>query len=467
MKILASLLLALIPLRLPFPDQFRKAGEIIDRIYLRQAAGPCVKLLPSMSKTEREKFMLNFGPFSRTQGKFFVKSCQCLPGCGNYPEDLDLQELKEAMKKDETGQLRVYAYSPLTVVIRSPEGYEAVPYSKFFGKELEELSSALKSIRTGDETLDAYLKKRAEEVLIDRFEEGDGLWLKIKGNLRAYFGPVQVEDPYLGVKMAYGGLIFRVLPGELLHAPEKLLLKIQKMLPGRDIRGLHPLPYPGIFKAELLGAYGVYKAPPVPSFAVLPPFLPDRAAKFLFVNVIREKYRRGISVASRWIEEWKGKFSSYLLFLSLHDLAHFLNIGEKTGGWMAREIFADATAMKMAFLLEREGKLPEGEIEDLFITHILFYSMMGKKPALAELNFLLSRGGVKITEGGKIEKMLSFRNAVNSMWKFSLNSIRTGSRFPASVNLPQALGEVFTGVDKIDFYLETNTINENLTGGSK
>ena len=426
-----------------------------------------MKLLPSLSKTEREKFMLNFGPLSRTRGKFFLKGCQCLPGCGNYPEDLDLQELKEAMKKDETGQLRVYAYSPLTVLVRSPEGYEAVPYSEFFRKDLFALSTALKSIRTGDETLDLYLKKRGEEVLEDKFEEGDELWLKIKGNLRAYFGPVLVEDPYLGVKMAYGGVIFRVLPGELLPSPQKLLLKIQKMMPSGELRALHPLPYPGIFKAELLGAYGVYKAPPAPSFAVLPPFLPDRAAKFLFVNVLREKYRRGISGASRWIEGWKGKFSSYLLFLSLHELAHFLNIGEKTGGGAAREIFADATALKMAFLLERDGKLPEEKVEDSYLAHIIFYSIMGKKPALAELNFLLSRGGVKITEGGKIEKMLAFKRAVDYMWKFSLTSIRTGSRFPASVNLPQALGEVFTGVDKIDFYLETNTINENLTGGSK
>ena len=439
----------------------------MDRIYFRQAAGPCLKLLPSLSRTEREKFILNFGPFSRTRGKFFVKGCDCLPGCGNYPEEMDLQDLREAMKKDETGRLRVYAYSPLTVVTRSPEGYITIPYNQFFQKDLLDLSSALKSVRTGDEALDAYLKKRAEEVLENKFEEGDKLWLKIKGKLRAYFGPVQVEDPYLGVKMAYGGVIFRVLPGELLYKPEKLLLRIQKTLPGRDIKKLSPHPYPGIFKAELLGAYGVYKAPPAPSFAVLPPFLPDKASKFLFINVIREKYRKGISMTSRWIEEQKGDFVSYLIFLSLHDLAHFLNITEKIGGKIPREIFADTTALRMAFLLEKKGKLPEGKVEDSYLAHILFYSLLGRKPALAELNFLLSRGGVKISESGKMEKMLAFKNAINSMWRFSLNSVRTGSRFPAKMSLPQSLRQLYSGMDIIDFYLKSNTINENLTGGSK
>ncbi len=462
MKILALILLNLFPLRVKAPADFAKAGQITDRLYLLQSSGECVKKISSLDEQTRKKFLLNLAPLDRSTGKFFVPGCTCPPGCGNYPRELDLQNLKEAMEKDRIGDFMVSALSPLTVIVRAGEGYSTEPYHRFYADYLGELSTALKNIKTSDPTLKAYLRKRAEELLQDRFVQGDELWLKIEGNLRAYFGPVEVEDPYLGVKMAYGGVVFRILPWKMPWNAGKLLLRMQASLPEKELRKQKPLEFPGIFHAELLAAYGIYRVPPAPSFVVLPPFLPGRAGKYLFLNVIRAKFEKGISRAGGLVENWKGNLPSYLRFLEFHELAHFLNVPGADKKNELSEVFADATALRFAgYLRKAEG----GSIEDSYLAHLLYYASRRKKPAVLELNFFLTRGGIKITENGKIEKMPAFKKVALSLWRLSLRSLMGKGELSRvlkvsrpSINLPQ---------ESFDFYLEINTINDNSTGGKE
>ncbi len=464
------LLLSLFPVYLSSPPKgISGAGKAVDEVYLLQAAGPCLKLLPRLDEKKRRLFLFNFGPLSRIAGKFFLEECHCLPGCGNYPPNLDLQALREAMKEDRTGELRIGVNSPLTVVVQGEEGFRVVPYHQFYGDKLKELSEQLSKIETSDPSLKSYLDLRAREVLTDRFEEGDKLWLEINGELKIYFGPAEVEDPYLGVKMAYGGVVFEVLPWEFADSLSPLLPRLQRELP-LPWKNLSPLPYPGIRLARLLQAYGKFRAPPATSFAVLPPFLPTRARKYLFLNVMEARFENALAKAGEMIRGWKGSLRAYLRYLALHDLSHFLNITMKEGSGFVKEIFADAGAVRAVEILKKggtwNGDLSEAVLHS-YLASLLYYSARGKKPALVQLNYLLSRGGIKIGRDGKIEKMDSFDRVMSSMWRVSTVAMQGKGHFPASMVLPRELASPLKPLSGLDFYLEFNKIKEISTGGGR
>ncbi len=463
MKTLAIILLfPLLPIRLsPVSEELAAAGRLVDRLYLRQAAGSCLQLLPGLRKEKRELFLFNFGPFSRTGGKFFLEDCHCLPGCGNYPPDLDLQALKEAMKEDETGELRIKLNSPLTVILQEEGGFRAVPYHEFYKVQLKELSEQLQKIKTSDPSLNSYLRVRARELLTDRFEQGDELWLKIKGKRKVYFGPVEVEDPYLKVKMAYGGVVFDLLPWKFADSLPELLSMLQKELPS-PWGGFSPFPYPGLRLARLIQAYGKFKVPPAPSFAVLPPFLPSRARKYLFLNVLKVKFDKALSMAGGIVYGWKGDLEAYLYYLALHDLAHFLSVSERRKSRLLSEIFADSAALKFLPLIKKREGWEESmalRVVHSYLASLLYYSAKGKKPAVMQLNYLLSRGAIKMRRDGKIEIVSSFHKVVSSMWKVALEALQGKGEFPGRSSLSREIRETLKPLGEVDFYLEFNKIN--------
>ncbi len=470
MKVLAFLFLSLLPIRLPqVSGELAEADRLVDQLYLRQAAGPCLRLLPGLSEERRELFLFNFGPFSRIERRFFLRECSCLPGCGNYPPDLDLQELKEAMKEDETGQLSIEVNSPLTVVVREGEGFRAIPFHQYYRKGLEGLSAALMRIKTPDPSLNAYLEKRARELLTDSFEEGDSLWLQIKGNRKIYFGPLEVEDPYLKVKMAYGGVVFGLLPWKFSRCLPEFLPFLQKRLPS-PWKDATPYPYPGIRLARLIQAYGKLKVPPAPSFAVLPPFLPSKARKYLFVNVLEKKFEKGIAVAGGMIYGWKGTLKAYLYYLALHDMAHFLNFSGREPEGALGEVLADSTAIKfLPQIKEKEGWEEEVPLKIIhsYLASLLYYSAKGKKPALIQVNYFLSHGGIKIRRDGKIEVGSSFPAVVSSMWRAALDALQERMEFPQKSFLPGELEGPLKPLMEVDFYLEFNKIKEISKGGKR
>lgn len=475
-KFILFLFLSLIPVKVTtegVPDSLKKAGKFIDRIYWEQSCGSgCAQYLSEIKDEENRKlFNINFGPFNRFTGEPLIEGVNVVPGTGNYPEGMSVKELKDFIEKHP--ELEEEIKSPYTVVVKEGDGFRAVPFSEKFSRELKEISRLLASVRTGNGFLDEYLHKRSGELLTDKYKEGDALWLKIKNGISAYIGPCVVEDPILGVKVAYGEAVYEIDKGwtKLGEKIAGLLPEFQKRLPVSEIRNLKPGEYPGLQVVDLKYASGVLKVPPISNFVVLPPEIPDRARKILFKNIIFQKYENVFSkIGEKVINGWKSDKNAWLLFLIAHDISHYLGSFQTSSGavpwdkfkgknyFILEEIKADASAVYFVGYLSRMGIVSSSAevYKKNYLVHLLYYASKNKRAAIAQLNFLLMEGGIRLKNDGKIELLDGFDRAITRMLKEALEMELAGkrSKLLEMKKISFGLEDIVRDYSKFDFYMK-------------
>lgn len=476
-KFVLFLLFSLIPFRMPQgnPAGLKEVGRLIDRIYWQQSCGSkCSEYISGIEEGKiRKLFTINFGPFNRFTGESLIEGVRANPGQGNYPEGIEAEALKEFLEKHP--ELEEEIKSPYTVIVKDGETFRAVPFSERFSEELKEISKILSALNTGNYLLDEYLHVRSKELLVNEYEEGDALWFKIEDGISAYIGPCVVEDPVLGVKRAYGEVVFDINK-EWTQWGKKiitLLPELQKRLPLEELRNTRAGEYPALQVADLKFAAGVFKAPPAVNFVVLPPYYQNGAKKVFFKNVIFLKYKNALSkIGERFIAGWKPDRDGWLSFLVLHDVFHYLGgfltssgeiPWEKLGSkkyYLLEEIKADTIPVYFAEFLAKRGIITKDvdTFRKNYLAHLFYYAAKNRKAAVVELNYLLIEGGIRLKNGGKIEVLNNFKNALGNMLKEVLKAELTGERSELfslkklSFGLEDAIKEHLN----FEFYMENN-----------
>ncbi len=466
----------IIPIKIggKIPQSLKRAGNLVDRIYWRQSCGPYMRERENIENDLRKVFILNYGPFNRFERNSpIIEGVKILPGVGNYPEGIREKDIEEFLEAHP--EMKDNIESPYAVIVRDDDALKPVPYHLEFQDVLEKISTALKSPSSGSISLDAFLKKRGEELLEDKFEEGDSLWLKIDKGISSYIGPSEIEDPILGVKMAYGEVIFNIDDMWTKWGKELSLLlpEIQKSLPLKELKGKEALGYPGLLVSDLIYTSGIFNAPPAVSFAVLPPSVSLKSRKVFFKNSIEKKFSLGISkVGSKMIYGWDGRADLLLSFLILHDISHCIGTGLTSEGklvWEALgkdfktvdEIKADAAAAYFAPFLSNHSFIKRGDIPSYwrtYLAYLLYYSSKRKSVPKAEINFLLLEGGIRMREDGKIEILKNFRISLREMLNNALKAEYMGKigKFLKLKSLPISLKSSLEEFSAFDFYFEVD-----------
>lgn len=156
------------------------------------------------------------------------------PGANFYPYDATREEIERASKQNP-GIL-----SPYTFVERDKTGrLVAVPYSKRFKKELVQIAKLLREAasQSKDKEFKAYLVARAQDLLRDKFDKSNILWLNTEQSKIGFvIGPF---DRYIDklffrkrAYMAWIGILDPLQTDELTRFKDMILLSERSYLPG-------------------------------------------------------------------------------------------------------------------------------------------------------------------------------------------------------------------------------------------
>ena len=224
------------------------ASRLLDPIFDRQAWAQNPELAAELEDAEGAESKLAYfrimrGPWDRQDhhAPFAVES-ERPPGAGFYPEDLTEAEFKAYVNAhpDQKEALE----SQFTMVKRSKDGLEAVPYSKAFARWLEPAAEKLESAAkaTENESLARFLKLRAAAFRSDDYYASDKAWMDLDSRVEVTIGPYETyEDKLMGLKASFESFVPVSAP-----AASEELAKYKELLPAME----QHLPVPDEVKTE-------------------------------------------------------------------------------------------------------------------------------------------------------------------------------------------------------------------------
>src|SRR5262249_52094860 len=196
-------------------DKIIEAARFMDAIYLRQVwsgnESLRKKLVAEKSPMGRERlhyFRINVGPWSRLDGDeaFIPGVPRKPPGANFYPEGMTKDEFnKWAASLSEAERERATGY--FDVVRRGPDGkLRTVSYSQEYREFLEPAARLLgeAAALAGNQTLKAFLVKRAAAFLSNDYYSSDVAWMELDSPIDLTIGPYETyEDELFGYKASY------------------------------------------------------------------------------------------------------------------------------------------------------------------------------------------------------------------------------------------------------------------------
>ena len=179
-----------------------EAAQIMDGLFWQQSYGDKKALLDQIDDKGLKQFAdINYGPWDRLDDNTpFIKGIGEKPlGANFYPKDIT----KEEIEKGDAEIRSLY-----TMVRRKEDGsLQAIPYSKYFEKDLKKASSLLlkASKIVTEHGLKTYLKHRSDALLSNDYFVSDMAWMSMKENaIDIVIGPIETyEDQLVGAKAAF------------------------------------------------------------------------------------------------------------------------------------------------------------------------------------------------------------------------------------------------------------------------
>ena len=426
---------------------FIDASVIMDDLFWRQAyPGDRAKLLAGITDPATRRFVeVNYGPWDRLAGNApFVAGVGPKPDVGGfYPLDMTREEFERA---DLAGSRSEY-----TVLTRDAKGaLQVVPYSKYYGAELERAAVLLDRAAglAEDPGLRKYLELRAKALRTDDYRASDMAWLDMKDNrLDLVIGPIETyEDKLFGYKAAFEAY---VLVKDMEWS--KRLAKYAAMLPGLQ-RGL---PVPDAYKAEMPGTDSDLNAYDVIYYAgdcnagskTIAINLPNDeqvqlekgTRRLQLKNAMRAKFDAiMVPIAGELIAPEQRKhvtFDAFFANTMFHEVAHGLGIKNTVNGrGTVRDALkelgsgieegkADVLGLYMVTQLQQQGEL-DGALEDYYVTVLagIFRSVrFGAASAhgranMVRFNFFADRGAfTRDAQGYYRVDMPAMRRAVDEL----------------------------------------------------
>jgi hypothetical protein len=198
------------------------ASKVIDEIYWRQVSedNPAYRQrLASQAQSSPldrdayEYFLINKGRWDRlAQDEPFIepfgKEGAKPEGAAFYPPDMSKEELERwvAAHADQKA-----AFEGLfTVVRRRGSDLEAIPYSRYYGEQLDRAAASLRDAAalTSNASLRDYLTKLAAAFLSDNYRASDIAWMDLNGPIEVVIGPYEVyEDEMFNYKASFESFI--------------------------------------------------------------------------------------------------------------------------------------------------------------------------------------------------------------------------------------------------------------------
>lgn len=184
-----------------------EVGDIMDGLFWQQAWGDRDALMARIDDDDVRRFAdINYGPWDRLDGnRPFIPGVGEKPAGANfYPEDMTREEFESA---DISGKTDLY-----TMLRRNDGGgLEAIPYSAFFGEELERAAELLREAAelAENDGFREYLLARAEAFETDAYYPSDVAWMEMEENdIEFVVGPIETyEDQLFGYKAAFEAFV--------------------------------------------------------------------------------------------------------------------------------------------------------------------------------------------------------------------------------------------------------------------
>lgn len=424
-------------------DLLIQASDVIDEIFEMQAWANRAEMDAAVdaydgpqAEAVKTYYDIMYGPWDRLEAyEPWLGDHEHPEGAGYYPEDMTAAEFEawiEAHPADEEAFRGLH-----TVIRRQGERLIAIPYSEAYGVQLREAAGLLRQAAdaTDDETLENFLRLRADALLSDDYYASDMAWMDLGGDLEVVFGPYETyEDGLFGYKAAFESFLCVVNP-----ADSRALDLYKSELPWLE----RNLPIPDEHKnlergseSPIRVADEVYTAGDTRSGVQTIAFnLPNDervreakgSKKVMLKNVLQAKYDAILVPIAETImtpeNAKKVDFQAYFDFVLHHELSHGLGPGKLVIDGRETEVRlelkdlyspleeakADVLGMYDIYSLIEKGVLPPEKGEALSWTVVpgLFRSArFGVTEAhglgvLCQFNYLAEKGALAISDDGK------------------------------------------------------------------
>jgi len=201
-------------------DKIIEAARYMDAIFLRQVwsgnAALEKKLEQDASPIGRERlhyFRINMGPWDRLENEepFIPGAPGIRPPQGSfYPEGMTRDEFESWIKSlPATDREKATGY--FYVIRRGPDGkLKSIAYSEEYRQFLEPAAKLLKEAAalTTNETLKAFLNKRAAAFSSNDYYDSDVAWMDLDSPIDVTIGPYETyEDGLLNYKAAFEAFV--------------------------------------------------------------------------------------------------------------------------------------------------------------------------------------------------------------------------------------------------------------------
>jgi hypothetical protein len=366
----------------------------MDEVFWLQTYGDkgAAAALAGEDAAARRFVEINYGPWDRMRGNEpFIAGVGPKPAGSNlYPPDMTREEF-EATVGANTALRSLY-----TLVRRAEDGtLSAVPYHEAFAAQHAAAAAKLREAAAlaSDPGLGRYLNLRAAALETDDYRASDMAWMDMKTNpIDVVIGPIETyEDGLFGYKAAHEGL---VLVKDM--AWSQRLARFTAFLPDLQ-RGL---PVDAKYKSEVPGSGAELNAYDVVFYAgeansggkTIAINLPNdeevQAAKgarrLQLKNAMRAKFDRILVPITQALvaddQVAHVTFDAFFANVMFHEVAHGLGINHTVSGKgpvrtalrehasALEEGKADVVGLYMVEQLHRRGEIPEGTIEDAYVT---------------------------------------------------------------------------------------------------
>jgi len=418
-----------------------EAAKVMDEIFLMQVSIRNVQIRSDLEISKDPKaslikkyFDINFGPYDRFDKNHpFINVPLKPPGATFYPQNMTKDEFIAWLVAHP--QSKKMFIDPFTIIVRTKEGLEAIPYSQYYKEHLQKAADFLKeaSLLCDNKSLRKYLDLRAKAFLTNDYYESDIAWLDVKDNLiDVTIGPYETyEDSLYGYKASFEAFICLRDPDatKQLEKIEEFIPEMEKSIPGNfETNKEEELKKNPIVVVDVIFTAGDAKAGVQTIAFNLPNDERVRAKKgskkVLLRNFIKAKYdailypiAQGVISQDELSYVSSDEFFSHVL---LHEISHGIGPGFITKGKKKTEVRvelkdlysaieeakADVLGMWAFRFLQKKGVFPAGSERKMWVTFLasIFRSIRfgideahGKADLLI-LNYLFEKGAYRFDE---------------------------------------------------------------------
>lgn len=376
-----------------------QAAEKMDQAFWRQTYGTSRRLKGEIGDLNTWRFaQINYGPWDRlANNEPFIGGFGPKPlGANFYPHDITRDEFESYLKSHPSQKENLT--SLYTMVQRDGHGgFKAIPYRRFFKKEVSEAADLLEQAASlaDDSGFRHYLLLRALALRTDDYRDSDRAWLDMKNNaIDIVIGPIETyEDQLFGYKASFEAY---VLIKD--RAWSKRLARYTKFLPALQ----RSLPVPDEYKRETPGTNSDLNAYDVIYYAgdcnagskTIAINLPNDETvqlekgtrRLQLKNAMRAKYDKILLPINQLLIDPQQRkhvtFDAFFANTMFHEVAHGLGIKQTiTGRGTVRQALreqasaleegkADILGLHMITQLIEKGELAGNDIMDHYVTFL-------------------------------------------------------------------------------------------------